>query len=55
VTFTKHKFYVALGGLLAAVAGSLADGDLSSTEIAGILVAAATAAGVFFVPNKPVG
>jgi hypothetical protein len=53
VTFSKHKFYVALGGMFAAAGAAFADGSLTSTEVAGLLVAAATAAGVFFVPNKP--
>jgi hypothetical protein len=52
MTFSKHKFYVALAGLFTAAGAALADGAFSSTEGLGILAAAVTAAGVFFVPNK---
>lgn len=53
MTFSKHKFYVALGGLLAVIAGVLADGALSSEDILAIASAAVAAGGVYFVPNKP--
>lgn len=46
-----RKFFVALAGLLTAGASALADGLVTSQEAEALVLAAATAVGVYFFRN----
>lgn len=52
MTYAKFLVYLVAGGLLVAYDG-LSDGHLSSVELVGIVVAGATAAGVWLRQNAP--
>lgn len=52
MTYAKFLVYVLFAALLTAY-DALSDGDLSSVELVGLVVAGATAAGVYLRQNSP--